>query len=325
MSRGPVLTGQGLDQKVGLMPEWIADLYISFFGSDVVIAPEYVLVTILFGWLFFKFGPSRRGKEKGFWHWLTPRELYRNKSTRVDIELFLLNRLMVFLGIFGPITLTTAVALSVARWTGGGPSAPPALSPLALAFLLWLVSDFATYWIHRLHHRIPLIWPLHAVHHSAEVLTPLTAFRQHPLELFNITVFATILIGAAQGLLIGALDPGALVAEVAGANAFAVAARLALANFHHSHIWISFGPVFERVFISPAQHQIHHSVDPAHYNKNFGQTLALWDWMFGTLYVIRGHEDLRFGLEGEDEAPLMTQNFAQILVDPVRRLLPLRR
>ena len=303
----------------------IADLYLSFFGSDVVIAPEYLLVTIFTGWVIYRLGRGYGDRSRGFWHWLTPRELYRHKSTRIDIELFALNRLMVFFGFFGPITLTTAMALGVARLTGGTELQEPALSPLALAFLLWLVSDFAGYWVHRLHHEIRLIWPLHAVHHSAEVLTPITAFRQHPLAVVNVTLFATVLIGVAQGLLIGALDPGALVAEVAGANAFAVAARFVFANFHHSHIWISFGPVLERIFISPAQHQIHHSVDPAHYNRNYGQTLALWDWMFGTLYVIRGHEDLRFGLSREEEPVLMTQKLSGILADPIKRLWPARR
>lgn len=304
---------------------WIADLYVSFFGSDVVIAPEYMLVTIFIGWIVYRLGRGHGDRSRGFWHWLTPRDIYRHKSTRVDIELFTLSRLMVFLGFFGPVTLTTGMALAVARLTGGGPTAPPALSPLALAFLLWLVSDFAIYWMHRAHHQIRLIWPLHAVHHSAEVLTPITAFRQHPLAIVNATLVSTLLIGTAQGLLIGALDPGALVAEVAGVNAFAVGSRLALANFHHSHIWISYGPVLERIFISPAQHQIHHSVDPAHHNRNFGQTLALWDWLFGTLYIIRGHENLRFGLEGEAEAPLMTHRLDQLLINPVRRLWPARR
>ncbi len=38
-----------------------------------------------------------------------------------------------------------------------------------------------------------------------------------------------------------------------------------------------------RIFVSPAHHQVHHSANPKHFNKNFGSCLALWDWMFGTL------------------------------------------
>jgi sterol desaturase/sphingolipid hydroxylase (fatty acid hydroxylase superfamily) len=68
------------------------------------------------------------------------------------------------------------------------------------------------------------------------------------------------------------------------------------ANLRHSHIWLSYGPVLEHVLISPAQHHVHHSMNPKHYNKNYGEVFAIWDLMFGTLYVLRAHEDLVFGL-----------------------------
>ncbi|MEM9145890.1 MAG: sterol desaturase family protein, partial [Pseudomonadota bacterium] len=63
-----------------------------------------------------------------------------------------------------------------------------------------------------------------------------------------------------------------------------------------SHVWLSYGPVLEHVFISPAQHQIHHSRAVRHHNKNYGEIFAFWDWMFGTLYVPKRHEVLEFGL-----------------------------
>ena len=50
--------------------------------------------------------------------------------------------------------------------------------------------------------------------------------------------------------------------------------------------------------MSPAHHQIHHSRNPAHFNKNLGSCLALWDWMFGTLYIPAAkREPLEFGVE----------------------------
>ena len=57
------------------------------------------------------------------------------------------------------------------------------------------------------------------------------------------------------------------------------------ANLRHSHIPIRFGKYFERVFISPAQHQIHHSNDSIHFDKNFGSIFAFWDGLFGTLEI----------------------------------------
>jgi sterol desaturase/sphingolipid hydroxylase (fatty acid hydroxylase superfamily) len=57
-----------------------------------------------------------------------------------------------------------------------------------------------------------------------------------------------------------------------------------------------------RLLMSPAHHQIHHSRDPAHFNKNLGSCLALWDWMFGTLYIPAAErEPLDFGVEPDRE------------------------
>jgi hypothetical protein len=40
------------------------------------------------------------------------------------------------------------------------------------------------------------------------------------------------------------------------------------------------------------------SRNPAHFNKNLASCLALWDWMFGTLYVPSAEpEKLEFGVE----------------------------
>jgi hypothetical protein len=52
---------------------------------------------------------------------------------------------------------------------------------------------------------------------------------------------------------------------------------------------------------SPAQHQIHHSTDPRHHDRNFGGLLSLWDWLFGTLVTARTRQSITFGL-GADSA-----------------------
>jgi sterol desaturase/sphingolipid hydroxylase (fatty acid hydroxylase superfamily) len=46
-------------------------------------------------------------------------------------------------------------------------------------------------------------------------------------------------------------------------------ALLTFANFRHSELWISFGPL-NYLISSPAMHQIHHSLDERHRDKNFG-------------------------------------------------------
>jgi sterol desaturase/sphingolipid hydroxylase (fatty acid hydroxylase superfamily) len=111
------------------------------------------------------------------------------------------------------------------------------------------ILDFAAYWSHRLFHATSVIWPLHLVHHSAEILT---AYRQHPLALIVGTSISTCIVGVALGVIVGVISPDTPIAELVGVNALVVVDNLTVANFHHAHIWISFDPVLERVFISPA-------------------------------------------------------------------------
>lgn len=73
------------------------------------------------------------------------------------------------------------------------------------------------------------------------------------------------------------------------------------ANLRHSHAWLSFGHRLEHVINSPAQHQIHHSNAPRHFNKNFATNLSLRDWMFGSLYTTQATpEAIRFGTGAQD-------------------------
>jgi sterol desaturase/sphingolipid hydroxylase (fatty acid hydroxylase superfamily) len=151
-------------------------------------------------------------------------------------------------------------------------------------------------------------------------MTPFTAYRTHPLELVYSVAGTALLVGLVQGVLVGGTGIEVSPAEIAGVNTFSILTNLAFKTLHHSHVYLSFGPVFERILISPAQHQIHHSDDPAHYNRNYGSSLALWDWLFGTLYVIGGEEDLAFGLSGAEDEALMTQRLWPVLIDPIRRM-----
>ncbi|MEM6759992.1 MAG: sterol desaturase family protein [Pseudomonadota bacterium] len=280
--------------------ETLHNLYTAFFGADVLIAPEYLLLSLGLAFVLYR----SRSVEGGFWAWALPKRIWRHPSHRVDMQLFIIGRLLVFVGLFNKISVTTLTAIWVAGIVGGAGLSGGTISPWALALLLFLAEDGTLYWLHRLYHRHKLIWPIHAVHHQAEVMTPITAYRQHPLSLVLVTVVVSGCVGIAQGLVIGLVDPSTTIATVAGINAILFTLSLIFANFRHSHIWISFGPVLERVLISPAQHQIHHSVDPAHHNRNFGETLALWDWMFGTLALApRADAGLQFGLTDEHGRP----------------------
>jgi len=153
------------------------------------------------------------------------------------------------------------------------------------------------YWIdHYLSHRIPMLWEFHKVHHTAEVLSPLTNFRVHPVDS---VVFANIL-GVVVGVTGGVLTYLQLGSpfEVGGTNLILVAFYFLTVHLQHSHLWIATTGLLGRIILSPAHHQIHHSNNPIHFDKNFGSCLSVWDWMFGTLHMPqRTRERLDFGIE----------------------------
>jgi sterol desaturase/sphingolipid hydroxylase (fatty acid hydroxylase superfamily) len=158
------------------------------------------------------------------------------------------------------------------------------------------------YWVdHYLSHRIPLLWDFHKVHHTAEVLSPLTNFRVHPVDSI---VFANIL-GVFIGVTSGVSSYVQLGSgfEVGGQNLILVAFFFVTVHLQHSHLWIATTGLLGRVVLSPAHHQIHHSDNPIHFNKNFGSCLSVWDWLFGTLHMPeRQRERLTFGVESRTRA-----------------------
>ena len=89
------------------------------------------------------------------------------------------------------------------------------------------------------------------------------------------------------------------------------------AHLRYSRVWFSYGPVFNRLFMSPVHHQIQHGVDPQHWNKNFGVRLSVWDGLFGTLYHPGHPEVLQLGLP--DAAPREFETVQSLNVSPVAK------
>ena len=76
------------------------------------------------------------------------------------------------------------------------------------------------------------------------------------------------------------------------------------AQLQHTQIWIPFTGAWGRLFMSPAHHQLHHSADPAHFNCNMGASLAVWDWLVGSLFMPPARSPrLTYGASGFDLRP----------------------
>ncbi len=177
-------------------------------------------------------------------------------------------------------------------------------TPVAMvlcALLPFIASDFALYWSHRLFHRYPLLWRAHRLHHAPEVLTPLTAFRFWPQEQIVHVAGGTVMNGFALGIVGIAYGAQVTPLTLLGVNAFTLVWNLAFSHLRHSHIAMPFPRWLSYILVSPHMHQAHHSADAAQHDKNFATVFALWDWMFGTLYLPAKGERFRFGVD--DAAP----------------------
>jgi sterol desaturase/sphingolipid hydroxylase (fatty acid hydroxylase superfamily) len=160
---------------------------------------------------------------------------------------------------------------------------------------LFLAYELAFWFDHYLSHRIPFLWEFHKVHHTAEVLSPITNFRVHPVDsvvFFNILRF---FVGATGGVL-SYLQLGNPFA-VGGTNLIMVAFIFLTVHLQHSHVWLATTGPLGRLILSPAHHQLHHSDNPIHFDKNFGACLSIFDWLFGTLHMPqRKRERITFGI-----------------------------
>ena len=241
---------------------------------------------------------------QSFGAFLFPRHVYGHPSALVDYKLYVINTLFKYLllvpimagiGMVGYKAMTSAL-IDGLSWTP--PRTMPPLYLFATAFGWFLLYDFINYCSHVLFHKVPILWSFHQVHHSAEVLTPITAYRAHPMELLVPAFLQAPAIGLVSVFYQNLLPHDMEMTMVFGVSLFPFVFALFGHHLQHSHVWLSFGPWLSRLYISPAQHQIHHSSDPRHRDKNFGVKFAVWDALFGTLYIPKAPETIQVGLPG---------------------------
>lgn len=235
--------------------------------------------------------------------YLFPRKIYLHKSAIADYQFFLIDRVVFALML--PVALIFVAPITDAT-VGGltrlfGPLANPWDSGVGMAVVATvsqiLLTDFLLFYLHFLFHKVPVLWEFHKVHHSAEVMTPLTAYRMHPVEVvvdMNVTAVATGMLLGFFVYLTGGGHPGF---TAYGVNVVQVAFYVVGFNLRHSHVPLSYGSVISQVFVSPWMHQVHHSRETRHLDRNMGFIFSFWDRMFGTLYVPpRDEPDYALGL-----------------------------
>lgn len=265
--------------------------------SKRVFLPFLISAIAIAAWL-----GARRGEDDPWTTSLFPRAVFLHPSARLDYKLLfakaLVRTLLLAPFVVSTLSVAAAVAVTLQKTLGLAPANSwSALSVGALYTVIsFLLDDWSRFALHRLMHRVPALWELHKVHHSAEVLTPLTLYRTHPIESLLNTLRGVLAMGLVTGVFVWAFGARVQGWQILSVDAVGFVWSLAGANLRHSHIWLSYGPRWERLLLSPAQHQIHHSDQPMHHDRNFGTVLSLWDWLGGSLYVTSRRETLRFGL-----------------------------
>jgi sterol desaturase/sphingolipid hydroxylase (fatty acid hydroxylase superfamily) len=242
-----------------------------------------------------------------FFEFAVPREVILHPSAKADLLFYVTKKLLMPI-LMIPAGVTFVVAVGWATRTLLATIfqvEPPLLAgepgPLTVVVFtatMLLAYDLSYYLYHVAQHRWPILWELHKVHHSAEVLVGITKDRVHPLDELMNRMWDGVIPGICFGLW-SLFSLNLVELTVFGVNVYVMRNILMMDFVRHTHYKISFGPL-NNLVICPHWHQLHHSTDPRHYDKNFGLLFSFWDRFFGTLCVPRPDEDFKFGLIDRD-------------------------
>jgi len=293
-----------------------------FFALEYFINPNkrvfwvYILSSILIAGIYFYFNKKQLKVNLSSKLWLHP-------SAKLDYYYFFIGYFIKVFMLFPIVVSAKTIALFINKqlylsfdfYENTFFSYEAVL--LMYTICLFVVSDFTRYWTHRFLHTIPFLWEFHKIHHSAKVLTPITFYRVHPIENLLFGLRYSLSIGLVTGVFIYFFGAMIDVYAILGVNVFVFAFSLIGSNLRHSHVAFSYSKFLERFFISPKQHQIHHS--KKHFDKNYGGYLAIWDWAFGTLRFSKDVKVLKFGLRREQ----MNQynSIANLIIAPFKNLV----
>ncbi len=132
--------------------------------------------------------------------------------------------------------------------------------------LCLILVDFIYYWEHVIEHKVRILWSYHSIHHSSPIYNYTTAMRVSFIDGLITWVFYLPLI-------------------FIGFHPYIVLLCFFLVLMYqfwlHTELIGKLG-WFEKVFMTPSQHRVHHGSDKLYLDKNFGALLSIWDRMFGT-------------------------------------------
>ena len=290
-----------IDEAVQL---WLGEWLAAFFNPQKRIFWGYLLSSLVIAFLWLRLVKKTNLVSSA--KQIFGRQVWASRSAMTDYKVMLINTMLMLIlspRILAKATVAYLVFDSMHFLFDGRPYLSIILPQWTIAFsftlFLFLLDDFARYWLHRWLHKVPILWSFHKVHHSATVLNPFTVFRTHPVEAVLFSIRSALVQGITTAVFFFFFGDQVTLMMVLGASIFTFSFNLLGSNLRHSPVSISYWKILECILMSPAQHHIHHSTAKEHIDKNFGVALSVWDLMFGSLSFSKAEDHLRFGLSGE--------------------------
>lgn len=168
--------------------------------------------------------------------------------------------------------------------------------------VFFLAMDFIQWFVHVLLHRYEFLWQFHKVHHSVEEMGFAAHLRYHWMENVFYTPAKYIVL-----LLIGGFEPSSVFVIYY--------INIAIGHLNHANLNLDYGP-FKYILNNPKMHIWHHAKElpESHpHGMNYGISLSIWDYLFGTNYIPRSGRDIKLGFEELEQFP---KTFAKQLIYP---------
>lgn len=257
----------------------------------------WLIAVSLIAWLLEVFFPWRKDQplfRKDFWldgfyilfnYFLFSLVLY-NALSHVAVEAF--NDFLR--AVFG---VTNLVAIEIGSW-------PYALQLL----LLFVLADFIQWNVHRMLHRVDWLWNFHKVHHSVKQMGFAAHMRFHFME--------TIVYKSIQYI------PLAMIGFSIEDFFIVHMLTLAIGHINHANVGIDYGPL-KYILNNPKMHIWHHAralPEDRRFGVNFGISLSIWDYLFGTDYIPHEGRDIELGYPGDESMP---ETFGGQVLAPFRK------
>ncbi len=266
-------------------------------------------------------GVDGRERRASLLQFLLPRDIYTHESARVDVWLWIFERLLhpfwavALLATVGPATEQSVI--SALQWAFGD---TPALQVnygwmLLYSLVMLLCYDFVFYVTHYTMHRVPALWALHKIHHSAEVLTPMTRSREHFVVGPIWATGGAISYGLVGGVFAYLFEGNITAATLLNIGFFSLLFGFN-GSFRHYHVQFHYPAWLSKWLHSPVMHHIHHSYLEKHWDTNFAAVTSIWDRMFNTLYIPEKDEYTPWGIGPETQGEY--RSFWQNTAGPFR-------